>query len=99
MADPLRCHPFVADDIRAASNWYDEISGDLGSRFRRATDARFDAVELRPESFGRVQQEVRAARVEGFPYLIVFRHDGRVTEILGVFHTAADPEKWRGRAR
>ncbi|MCU0961031.1 MAG: type II toxin-antitoxin system RelE/ParE family toxin [Pirellulaceae bacterium] len=91
MADPLRFHPLVADDRQAAAGWYDEISVDLGNRFCRAVDTQLDAVELRPVSYGRVQDELRAARVEGFPYLVVFQHDGMVTEVLGVFH-AADPQ-------
>ncbi len=97
MADPLRLHPLVADDLAAATRWYDDISTDLGNRFRQAVDSRLDAVELRPESFGRVQDELRAARVAGFPYLIVFKCHGAFTNILGVFHSAADQEKWRSR--
>lgn len=93
MADPMRFHPLVAEDIRFASKWYDEISVDLGNRFRRAVDNRLDTVELRPESFGRVEKELRAVRVEGFPYLVVYRYEMRCTEVLGVFHSAADPQK------
>ena len=47
MADALRFHPLVAEDIRLASQWYDKISVDLGNRFRRAVDSRLDTVELR----------------------------------------------------
>ena len=54
MAEPLRFHPLVADDLEAAANWYDNISPELGSRFRAAVDSRLDAVELRPESYGMV---------------------------------------------
>jgi plasmid stabilization system protein ParE len=99
MGSPLRFHPLVAEDIRLASEWYDEISLDLGNRFRRAVDGRFDAVELRPELFGRVAEELRAVRLEGFPYLIIYRIEQQAIEILGVFHAAADPQKWHIRAR
>ncbi len=99
MAEPLRFHPLVADDIEAAANWYDNISPDLGHRFCVAVDFRLDAVELRPESFGVVDHPLRASRVERFPYLIVFEHSKSATDVLGVFHTASDPNKWRGRKR
>ncbi len=94
MAEPL-----VADDLEAAANWYADISPELGNRFRAAVDSRFDAVELRPESFGMVDPPLRAVRVNRFPYLIVFAHSRIATEILGVFHSASDPNKWRGRKR
>jgi len=51
MAEPLRFHPLVADDLEAAAAWYDDISVELGNRFRGAIDSRLDAVELRPDSF------------------------------------------------
>jgi hypothetical protein len=99
MAEPLRFHPLVADDLAAAASWYDDISIELGNRFRASVDSRFDAVELRPDSFETVDPPLRAARVNRFPYLIVFEHTQYATEILGVFHSAADPAKWRGRKR
>ena len=99
MTEPLRFHPDVADDLEGAAAWYDEISVELGSRFRAAVDSRLDAVELRPESFGMVDPPLRAARVERFPYLIVFEHSSVATEVLGVFHSASDPKKWRRRKR
>ena len=99
MAESLRFHPLVADDLSAATAWYDDISVELGNRFRRAVDSRLDAVELRPESFGLVDGSLRVARLGRFPYLIIFEHSATVTEILGVFHSASDPSKWRGRKR
>ena len=45
MAEPLRFHPLVADDLEAAANWYDDISIELGNRFCASVDFRFDAVE------------------------------------------------------
>ena len=99
MAEPLRFHPLVADDLEAAANWYDNISPELGIRFRAAIDSRLDAVELRPESFGAVDPPLRASRVERFPYLIVFEHSLMATDVMGVFHTASDPNKWRSRKR
>jgi len=99
MADPLRFHPLVSDDLSAATSWYDNISVELGNRFRRSIDARLDAIELRPESFGSVDGDLRVGRVDRFPYLIIFEQSQTVTEILGVFHSASDPKKWRGRKR
>ena len=97
MAEPLRFHPLVVDDLETASNWYDAISIELGNRFRASVDSRFDAVELRPESFGMVDPPLRAARVNRFPFLIVFEHTGTATEVVGVFHAASDPSKLRKR--
>jgi len=97
MAEPLRFHPLVADDLEAAAKWYDEISPELGNRFRATVDSRLDDVELRPESFGLVDPPLRASRVKRFPYLIVFEHSPLAVEVIGIFHSASDPAKWRAR--
>ncbi|EKK03899.1 plasmid stabilization system [Rhodopirellula baltica SH28] len=97
MAEPLRFHPLVANDLEAAANWYDDISIELGDRFWASIDSRFDAVELRPESFGMVDPPLHAAIVNRFSYLIVFEHSRNAIDVLGVFHSASDPNKWRKR--
>ena len=97
MHDSLRFHPRVVEDLRRAIAWYDKISLDLGNRFRGALNAQFDAIFTRPNGFTRAFDDVRFARVKKFPYLILFEFAGSDVLILGVFHTASDPKKWRKR--
>ncbi len=97
MANPLRFHPQVVLDVREATLWYDEISTDLGNRFRSAIDGKLDSIEQFPESFGLADEPLRAAIVDGFPFLVIYEFRSEATGIFGVFHSAADPKKWRGR--
>ncbi|MCE2797714.1 MAG: type II toxin-antitoxin system RelE/ParE family toxin [Planctomyces sp.] len=55
MAEQLRFHPLVAEDLKAAVGWYDDISPGLGDRFRIAVEQRFDSIAKFPESFGIVE--------------------------------------------
>ncbi len=98
MAERLRFHPLVAADLRNATRWYDDISIDLGNRFRSHVNARFDDVAERPETFAVVFDDVHLARIQRFPYLVLFRTVGDSIHLLGVFHSASDPAKWRQRA-
>ena len=68
MANLFRVHPRVADDLAAATGWYDGISMELGNRFRQSVNESLDRVELMPLSFGRVESELRVSRVDSFPY-------------------------------
>lgn len=95
MADPLRFHPLDATDIVEAAAWFDERSIGLGNRFRRAVDARFDDIVRLPETFPPVFSNFRFARVPRFPFLVLFRAQGDAIYIVGVFHAASDPHKWR----
>lgn len=97
MAKPLRFHPQFSEDIRPAAAWYDEKSTALGNRFRDAVNHCLDAVETRPASFGRVDGELRAAIVRGFPYIVIFEDQSDRIYLVGFFHGAADPAIWKLR--
>ena len=98
MARVRRYHPLVADDLSAATGYYDEISADLGNRFRASVRERLRDVADRPESFGRLQNEMRAATLDRFPYVMIFENRDNHVAILGVFHAASDQKGWFDRS-
>ncbi len=56
MARTRRYHPLVGEDLAAAVRYYDEISVDLGNRFRASVRERIEIVTHRPDSFGPVHE-------------------------------------------
>jgi len=98
MAKVRRYHPLVADDLSAATGYYDEISANLGNRFRASFRARLQNVADRPESFGRLQNEMRAVTLDRFPYVMIFENRDNHVAILGVFHAASDQKGWFDRS-
>ena len=98
MASIRRYHPSVADDLSAATAYYDEISADLGNRFRASVRGRLRDAAERPESFGRLQNEMRVAILDRFPYVMVFENRDKHIAILGVFHAASDQKGWFDRS-
>ena len=98
MADRLRFHPLVASDLRDAIAWYDGISIQLGNRFRKMVNDRFDQIADHPKKFAVAYEDVRFARVKRFPYLVLFSERRDAIFVLGVFHGASDPMKWGHRS-
>jgi len=98
MARTRRYHPLVAQDLAAAVAYYDDISVDLGNRFRASVRDRMSTITDRPDSFGRVHEQLRVAMVDRFPYVILFEHEIEAVNILGVFHAASDRERWFERS-
>jgi plasmid stabilization system protein ParE len=94
MAEIRRYHPLVADDLAEAVGYYDDISVDLGNRFRASLRSRLETITERPDSFGRIHQEMRAAMLDRFPYVVLFEHMRGAILILGLFHAASDRERW-----
>ena len=98
MAKTRRYHPLVADDLAAAVTHYDDFSVDLANRFRASVRDRIETIKDRPDSFARIHDQLRAAMVDRFPYVILFEHESETVTILGIFHAASDRAGWFERS-
>ena len=99
MNKSVRFHPKVPTDLAEAIAWYEDVSADVANRFRSAVRSAFATIQSHPETYGIVFDDVRIARVSRFPYLVQFRIHSEIPYVLGVFHSASNPEKWQKRAR
>jgi hypothetical protein len=91
----VRYHPLFDCDVIEAANWYDDRSAGLGDAFAANVRAATELVIADPERFGRTDLGLRYARVERFPYLVLFDVTDSELLLLGVLHTARSIEKWR----
>ncbi len=98
MGKDRRYHPLVADDLTSAATYYDEVSVDLGNRFRDSVRSRLRDVSQRTESFACIHAEMRAAMIDRFPYVLLFEDRGNTVVILGIFHAASDQKGWFERS-
>ncbi len=99
MAKTLRrYHPLVAEDLAAVVAHYDDISLELGNRFRESVRACLETIANRPDSFGRIHEQCRAAMLDKFPYVILFEHEPDIVDILGISHAASDRDGWFERS-
>src|SRR5688500_342643 len=97
VANTLRIYPAVVGDSRHATDWYDAIGIALGNRFRAELRDKFAAVRRHPTRFAILAGEDRFARLARFPFFILFRKRGNVVHVIGLFHSASDPNSWRER--
>jgi hypothetical protein len=59
---------------------------------------RIDTISERPESFGRIHDQLRAAMVDRFPYVILFECEKETVSLFGIFHAASDRGAWFERS-
>lgn len=99
MANKLRIHPLVVGDIAVATRWYDDISSELGNRFRSALAQAIKDIKLSPEkfSFAFDNADLHYRRVRKFPYLVLYTLRRDSIQICGVVHASSDPEGWKAR--
>ena len=96
--ESLRFHPKVESDLRDSIGWYAGISAELANRFRGMVNSSLDDVTKHPASYPIVFDDVRIHRVRTFPYLVQYHVVNDIPYVLGIFHSASDPDKWRQRA-
>lgn len=92
----FRFHPLVQEDYNEAYTWYEEKQKGLGERFLKAVSLKVDAITENPELYGsKGNKKFREAKVEFFPYLIVFKINKRTKEVYvsTVHHTKKRPGK------
>lgn len=95
MTFPISFRQRVGKDLAAARQWYESQGGDeLGEKFLSAAAAVFGQIQVQPQAFQLVREEVRRAIVHRFPYFVfyLFEHDQIV--VLAVLHTSRNPALW-----
>lgn len=98
MTYSVRYHPSVPRDIAEALMWYERVSLDLANRLRRAIASALAEMRCQPLLHGIAFDDVRVIRVRDFPYLVQYQVQGETVRVLGVFHSASNPDKWLKRA-
>jgi len=98
MARTHRYHPLIADDLASATGYYDDVSLDLGNRFRSSVRQSLKSIQEYPESYGVIHQQIRAAIMDRFPYVVLFELRENTVFILSIVHAASDRDGWFDRA-
>lgn len=84
------------EDASAAAEWYEAQNHGLGERFLAAVVATIDRVADGPAQYVRLElaPKYRRARVQRFPYAVVFSVQGEEIEIVAVAHERRAPGYW-----
>jgi plasmid stabilization system protein ParE len=94
MARTRRYHPLVADELASATGYYDDVSIELGNRFRSSVRQSLTSIQDYPESYGVIHQQIRAATMDRFPYVVLFELREKTVFILSIVHAASDRDGW-----
>ena len=99
MANRERFHKDFVLDLVSITDYYDSVSLDAANRFRETLDYWLDLVVGSPEAFVPIYKSVRAVRMRGFPYVILYEIHDDIVLFIGIVHGASDHENWFHRIR
>lgn len=86
--------PEAKTDVLIAHSSYEQRQAGLGDRFLAQLDHRLDVISANPELYAVLQDEVRAAPLNKFPYVVYYRIETEANYILAVLHGHQDPRHW-----
>jgi plasmid stabilization system protein ParE len=91
-------HRLAAGEYHSAREWYRERSVEVAKRFCMAVGRAADRIAADADSLPALTGTYRYARVDRFPYVLVFRRlDAHVVVVVAVAHTSRRPGYWRRR--
>jgi plasmid stabilization system protein ParE len=91
-------HRLAAKELEAARRWYVSRSLVAAADFEVALNRAVRSIETRANSLGILVGKYRSIRVQGFPYIIVFRPKSSTSvKVVAVAHTSRRPGYWLRR--
>jgi hypothetical protein len=89
----------VYDDIQENIHWYNKRQPGLGSHFFKAVKEQVLQIKNNPFGFAVRYDDVRCAKLKGFPYLIHYKifQEIDTIKITAVFSTYRNPKIWKTR--
>ena len=84
-------------ELSAAGRWYEERSRNAGPAFLAAVERLLDAILQFPQAHEQDDEHRRTAKVDGYPYTVVYRETTRGVRVVAVAHTSREPGYWAER--
>ncbi|MEX0608702.1 MAG: type II toxin-antitoxin system RelE/ParE family toxin [Balneolaceae bacterium] len=98
MAFTYRISTEAQNDITEAYNWYEKEQSNLGDEFLKSLDTAKDAIIDNPRVFSfRYQSKVRGYLLERFPFIVLYIINDQFIDVISVFHTSQNPQKYEER--
>ena len=85
------------EELDEAFVWYEKQVPGLGASFLTEIDRTVRRIHTYPDSFTEIEPGIRRARLNRFPYGLIYAMDGRDALVLAVAHLHRRPGYWKGR--
>lgn len=95
----VRYSAAALSELLAEFAYYDAREPGLGDRFAAAVEETIARAAAFPLVGSRTRANMRRMLVRGFPFAVVYRHDGPEIVIVAVAHHARYPSYWRSRVQ
>lgn len=81
-----------------ACDWYEGRQPGLGEEFLSELQIVLARIADEPELYAPGYRDVRAVRLQRFPYVVYYRFTGKTVVVLAVMFGGKNPSEWQVRA-
>ena len=99
MAHTIVITPFAHEDEYEAYTWYEKQRKGLGEELLKELEIAYTKISNNPEHYGFIDEReiLRDFLIHRFPYLVVYRINKDVIEIIAIHHAKKHPSKKYGK--
>jgi plasmid stabilization system protein ParE len=95
----VRFTPDADTELAEARQWYAYQREDLDLEFMQSIDEALSRIVAHPSLYPVIHRTPRRAVVRRFPFAIFYEVAADEIQVIAVFHSRRDPERWRSRVR
>ena len=93
----IRFTPEADAELAEACQWYAHQREDLDIEFMERIDEALSRIASNPKSYPIVHRTLRRAVVRRFPFALFYEITADEIQVVAIFHSRQDPEKWKSR--
>ena len=93
MSRKLKISPVALKDIQQGADYYSQQQKGLGKRFIGHTYDTIKQIARMPQAASISHGDIRYKVMDTFPFIITYRFDDTLLDVLSVFNTSLDPDK------
>jgi len=93
----IRFTPEADAELAEARQWYAHQHEDLDIEFMERIDDVLSRIVRNPELYPVVYRALRRAVVRRFPFAVFYEVTADEVQVIAVFHSRRDPERWKSR--
>jgi plasmid stabilization system protein ParE len=98
MSYPIIFTSQADSDLAVAHLKYKQIKAELAERFLAAVQICLEKISDNPAMYAILEDNIRAAVLRKFPYVIYFRLEADTAHVLGVIHGRRSDRAWKYRS-
>src|SRR2546423_7829201 len=95
----IRFTPEADAELAEARQWYAHQRENLDIEFTERIDDALSRIVGSPHLYPIVYRTLRRAVVRRFPFAIFYEVVADEIQVIAVFHSRRDPERWKSRGR